>query len=109
MEGKIAFIAAMMLATYPVRLMPLLTLSERALPDTLVRWLRYVPVAVFSAMIFPGILMRDGSLAATPANPSVWAGTATLLVAALTRNLSKSVLTGIVVALLGEIALKGGL
>jgi branched-subunit amino acid transport protein len=105
MAGKIAFIAAMMLATYPVRLMPLLTLSERALPGTLVRWLRYVPVAVFSAMIFPSILMRDGSLAATPMNPSVWAGIATLLAAAATRNLSKSVLAGILVALVGEVLL----
>ena len=107
--GKIAFIVAMMLATYPVRLTPLLTLSERALPETLVRWLRYVPVAVFSAMVFPSILVRDGSLAANTANPSVWAGFATLLVAIVTRSLSKAVLAGIAVALVGELILTGAL
>ena len=106
MVEKIAFIVAMMLATYPVRLAPLLTLSERTLPDTLVRWLRYVPVAVFSAMIFPSILMRDGTLAATPGNPGIWAGMATLLVAIATRNLSKSVLAGILVALAGEVFIR---
>ena len=102
---KVAFILAMMLATYPVRLGPLLTLSERTLPDALVRWLRYVPVAVFSAMVFPSLLVRNGSLDATPANPSVWAGMATLLVAVATRNLAKSVLAGIFVALIGEMLL----
>ncbi len=96
----------MMLATYPVRLAPLLTLSERNLPEPLVRWLRYVPVAVFSALVFPSILLRDGSFAATPANSNVWAGIATLLVAACTRNLAKSVLAGIVVALIGEVLLR---
>ncbi len=105
MEGKVVFIVAMMLATYPVRLAPLLTLSERTLPEGLVRWLRYVPVAVFSAMVFPAILVREGSLSATPMNPSLWAGLATLLVAALTKSLSKSVLAGIVVALVGELLL----
>lgn len=99
MAGKIAFILAMMLATYPVRLTPLLTLSERTLPDTLVRWLRYVPVAVFSAMVFPSVLVRGGALDATPANPAVWAALATVLVAVLTREISRSVLAGITVAL----------
>ncbi|HEX9014583.1 MAG TPA: AzlD domain-containing protein [Chloroflexota bacterium] len=106
MEGKIGFIVAMMLATYPVRLVPLIALSERSLPDLLVRWLRYVPVAVFSAMVFPSVLLRDNSIAAGPGNPYIWAGAATFLVAAFTRNLSKSVLAGIAVALAGEFLLR---
>ena len=93
----------MMLATYPVRLAPLLMLSGRKLPGPVIRWLRYVPAAVFGAMVFPGLLLRDGSLAIAPSNPQLWAGAATFVVALSTRNLSKSVAVGIVAALLGEL------
>jgi branched-subunit amino acid transport protein len=106
MEAKLVFIVAMMLATYPVRLAPLLALSARKLPVPVERWLRYVPAAVFSAMVFPGLLLRDGAIAATPHNPQIWAGAVTLLAAAATRSLSKAVAAGIVVALLGEFLLR---
>ncbi len=106
MEGKVAFVVAMMLATYPVRLAPLLALSARQLPEPLVRWLRYVPPAVFAALVFPGLLLRDGTPAVALSNGHLWAGAATLAVILATRNLSKAVAVGIAVALLGEMLLK---
>jgi branched-subunit amino acid transport protein len=101
MEGKVVFVVAMMLATYPVRLAPLLALSDRKLPDPLVRWLSYVPPAVFSAMVFPGLLLRNGAPAITVTNPYLWAALVTFLVTVATGNLSKSVAAGIAMALLG--------
>ncbi len=106
MEGKIAFIVAMMAATYPVRLLPLLALSGRKLPAPMIRWLGYVPAAVFSAMVFPGLLVRDGGLAVTPSNPHLWAGLATFAAALATRNLSKSVAVGIAVAFAAELLVR---
>ena len=103
MEGKLAFIVAMMLATYPVRLAPLLLLSTRRPPDIVVRWLTYVPAAVFSALVFPGLLVREGSLQVTASNPHLWAGLATFAAALATRNLSKSVAVGIAAAFVGEL------
>lgn len=105
MEGKIVFVVAMMLATYPLRLAPLLVLSDRRLPDPLVRWMSYIPPAVFSALVFPGLLLRNDEPAATVSNPFLWAALVTLLVTVATRNLSKSVLAGIAVALVGELLL----
>lgn len=64
-----------------------------------------MPPAVFSALVFPGLLLRDGNPAVTPSNPFLWAGLATLAVAMATRNLSKAVSVGIVVALAGQAAL----
>lgn len=55
--------------------------------------------------MFPGLLLRDGNPAVTPSNPFLWAGLATLAVAMATRNLSKAVSVGIVVALAGQAAL----
>lgn len=105
MEGKIVFVVAMMLATYPVRLAPLLALSDRKLPDPLIRWMGYIPPAVFSALVFPGLLLRNGAPAVTISNPYLWAALVTFLVTVATRNLSKSVIAGIAVALLGELLL----
>lgn len=106
MADKVAFVLAMMLATYPVRLAPLLALSARNLPEPLVRWLRYVPPAVFAALVFPGLLLREGSPAVTLSNGQLWAGAATFAVALATRNLSKAVAAGISVALLTALVLK---
>ena len=103
MEGKIVFVVAMMLATYPLRPAPVLALSDRRLPDPLVRWMNYTPPAVFSALVFPGLLLRNGAPAASIFNPYLWAALVTFLVTVATRNLSKSVIAGIAVALLGEL------
>ena len=97
---------AMMLATYPVRLLPFIALSDRKLPDLALRWMRYIPPAVFAALVFPGVLMRDGTLAVSPLNPYVWAAMATFLVVVVTRNLSVSALAGVVVALAGEMLVR---
>ena len=102
MDGKIAFILAMMLVTYPVRLLPLAALSARRLPDPVVRWLSYVPPAVFSAMVVPSVFLRNGAVDLGVGNPYLLAAAATLAVALITRNLSKSVVMGILVAFLGE-------
>jgi branched-subunit amino acid transport protein len=106
MDPKIAFVLVMMLATYPVRLVPLLALSDKSLPDPVVRWMKYIPPAVFSALVFPGLLLRNGVVAPTMGNPYIWAALVTMLVTITTRNLSKSVIAGIAVALVGELLVR---
>jgi branched-subunit amino acid transport protein len=90
----------MVLATYPVRLLPLVALSARGgdLPGAVVRWLNYVPIAVFSAMVFPGVLAQEGRLHLEAANPHLWAGLVTVLIAVATRSLGKAVLGGVTAA-----------
>lgn len=102
MENKLAFVVAMMAATYPVRLLPLLALSDRRLPDLVVRWMRYVPPAVFGALVFPAVLLRDGSPAVAASNPFLWAAVATFVTAMASRSIFKSVTAGVLVALLGR-------
>jgi branched-subunit amino acid transport protein len=105
-EGKITYVVAMMLATYPVRLLPFLALSDRKLPDLMLRWMKYIPPSVFAALVFPGVLIRDGALAADPSNPYAWAAAATFLAIVATRNLSLSALAGVLVALAAELLLR---
>ncbi len=53
-------IVGMALATLATRLLPLLVLRA-TLPGWLAHWLGYVPVAVFTALIVPALLVRDGT------------------------------------------------
>ena len=93
-------IIGMMLVTAPVRVFPLLMLSQRDLPRLLERWLSYVPVAVLAAMLFPSIFMPEGSFAFQLDNFYLWAAVPAILVAWKTRTLFPPVLSGVSVLIL---------
>jgi branched-subunit amino acid transport protein len=80
--------------TYTVRVAPILLLGRLDLPPFVLRGLRYVPAAVFSALVLPELLLRDGSLAIAPANPRLVAGLLASLVAWRTRNVFLTVAAG---------------
>ncbi len=88
-------ILGMALVTYLPRLLPSWLLSSRALPRWTVIWLRNVPVAVLSAMLFPALLTERGQLHISPENLFLLAAFPTLVVAWKTRSLFAPVLTGI--------------
>ena len=98
MDQKVIFltIIGMALVTYIPRLLPVYFLSSRSLPPLAVAWLRYVPVAVLAAMLFPSLLVQEGQLILGPSNFFLWAAVPTLLVAVKTRSLFGSVVVGMV-------------
>ena len=55
-------------------------------PDTLRRALRYVPAAVFSAIIAPALVLNEGVLQLAPANPRLAAGLFAAVIAWRWRN-----------------------
>lgn len=78
---ELQLIIGMMLVTYLARY-PLLAIVGRVeLPQTVVRALRFVPVAVLSAIIAPELLIRDGAPGLTPHNEYLAAGLVAMLVA----------------------------
>jgi branched-subunit amino acid transport protein len=80
--------------TYLPRLLPILLLSSKKLPPLVVAWLRFVPVAVLSAMLLPSLLVGDAGLDVSKGNLFLWASIPTFLVAWKTRNLFGSVILG---------------
>jgi branched-subunit amino acid transport protein len=90
-------ILGMMLVTYTPRLLPIWFLSSRSLPPLIVAWLRYVPVAVLAAMLFPSLLVQDGQIDLNLGNLFLWAALPTFLVAWRTRSLFGSVIVGMIV------------
>jgi branched-subunit amino acid transport protein len=82
------------LVTYATRLSFILLLDRIKVPDWFRRGLRFVPVAVLSAIILPELTSPDGSLSLTWRNPQLAAGAVAILVAWRTKNMLLTILAG---------------
>lgn len=87
-------IVLMALVTVLPRLLPVWLLAGRTLPPLVVTWLRYVPVAVLSALLVPDLLLREGRIDLSWSNLYFWVAFPTFLVAWKTRSLFATVITG---------------
>lgn len=83
----LSLVLACALVTALPRVLPLVVLSKLELPRWLADWLRYVPIAVLSALLALEIIVI-GTSAVIPI-------TAALVVAALTRSLLGCVVAGV--------------
>jgi branched-subunit amino acid transport protein len=98
------------LITFATRLSFILLLDRIQVPDWFRRSLRFVPMAVLSAIIVPGLASPNGSLFLSWRNPQLLAGTAAILVAWRTKNVILTIIAGLVAlfifqALLGLVLL----
>ncbi|MCP4541783.1 MAG: AzlD domain-containing protein [Chloroflexi bacterium] len=107
MDQKTIFltILGMMLVTFIPRLVPVWVLSSKSLPQPVVTWLRYVPVAVLAAMLFPAIVVQDNQVDVGLSNLFLLAAFPTLLVAWKTKSLFGSVIVGALVVAVARYAL----
>jgi branched-subunit amino acid transport protein len=82
------------LATYTMRLSFIQAYGRRRIPDWVARSLRFVPPAVLTAIIFPELLIHNGSLDFSIGNLRLLAGIVAALVAWRTKNVMLTVLAG---------------
>jgi len=88
------------LLTYLTRLSFILLWGKIAIPIWLMRSLRFVPPAVFTAIIIPELLLPQGELDISLGNGRLVAGALAALVAWKTRNIVLTILVGMGVLLL---------
>lgn len=79
------------------RITPLVLLSRITLPDRVVRWLGYVPIAVLAALTAQAVLCPDGRFSLLLQNHAVIAIVPVLVIAMRTKSLIGTVAGGIVV------------
>lgn len=91
---ELLLILGMTLVTFLVRYPVLAIVGRIKLPERALRALRYVPVAVLSAIIAPELLIRDGAPALSLANAYLVGGLVALLVAWRWSNLLVTILAG---------------
>ncbi|MGE4284221.1 MAG: AzlD domain-containing protein [Clostridia bacterium] len=77
-------------------MLPLVILSKFNMPSLFLKWLKYIPVAVLSALLAPGILLLDNKISLGLDNKALFASIPCFLIAAKTKNLFLTVLVGLV-------------
>ena|SRR5437588_10195001 len=84
------------LITYAIRLSFILLLGKMALPSFLMRALRFVPVAVLSAIILPALFLDGSRLNLSLGNARLLAGSMAVVVAWRTKNALLTIVVGMV-------------
>jgi len=104
MDQKIVIltILGMLAVTYIPRMVPLVALASRTLPAPVVRWLSYVPSAVLASMLFPALLLKDGSVDISLDNYFLWAAVPAFVLAWRTKSFFGTVALGMVLVAAGR-------
>jgi branched-subunit amino acid transport protein len=83
-------------ATFLLRFSFLGTVKPHSLAPQFLAALRYVPAAVFAAIVAPQVLIRDEAIDLAPDNPRLLAALAALAVAWFTRSVTWTLVGGMV-------------
>jgi branched-subunit amino acid transport protein len=92
--NEAVMILGMMLVTFGVRYLSLAVFGRMQMPLWLLRALRYVPVAVLTAISVPAVFMPQGFVNLNLNNPYLLAGAASTAVAWRTKNLLLTIMVG---------------
>ncbi len=92
--GDLLVFLGMGVVTYLPRWVPLIFLSRRRLPEWLRQWLDFIPVAVLSALILPGLVTAGEPRHLEVFQPSLLVAIPTTLFAWKTRSLAGTVIAG---------------
>jgi branched-subunit amino acid transport protein len=82
------------LLTFGVRLSFILLMGKARISPVVQQALRFVPVAVLSALVAPALFLPRGSLDLSPGNSRLIAGILAILVAWRTKNVLLTIATG---------------
>ena len=93
------------LVTFATRLSFIFLLDRIQVPDWFRRGLRFVPVAVLSAIILPELTSPNGGLFLSWRNPQLLAGMVAILVAWRTKNVILTIIAGMVALLIFQVFL----
>jgi branched-subunit amino acid transport protein len=88
------------LATFATRLSMIFLIEKLDMPDWFRRALRFVPVAILSAIILPELVTRNDALDLSLRNPQLLSGAIAILVAWRSRNVLLTILTGMATLLI---------
>lgn len=93
---QLLLILGMAIVTYLPRVLPLLVLSNRSIPAKVSKWMSFIPVSIFAALIFSDIFFWQSQFNVNPlVNIKLLPSILVLLVAYKTKNLLWSMIVGI--------------
>lgn len=89
-------LGCMLLVTYIPRVLPLLILTRMEIPEIIIHWLRFIPVAILAALLTPGILIVEGNLMLNIHNIFLLAAIPTFIVAIYKKDIFLTVIMGMI-------------
>lgn len=92
--GMVLVILGCALVTWIPRIMPFVLVKNIKMPNIVLRWLAYIPVCILSALVIEGFFEKQDQLV-TIHWMNVIVFIPTLLIALLTKSLSKTVIAGV--------------
>jgi branched-subunit amino acid transport protein len=93
---QLQLILGMAFVTYLPRVLPLLVLSNRSIPDKVSKWMSFIPVSIFSALIFSDIFFWENQFNINPIiNIKLLPSILVFFIAYKTKNLLLSMVFGI--------------
>ena len=95
-------ILGMAAVTYVPRVLPLLTLARRNLPEAVARWPSFIPAAVLAAMLLPALTLTDQGLDLSEKNVFLWAALPCFLTGWKTKSAAATVAVGMVCVAAGR-------
>jgi len=96
---EILLIAGMVAVTFGARFVPLALAERLRMPRIVEAALRFVPVAVLTAITVPAVLMPHSTLEVRVGNPYLFGSLAAIVVAWLTKRLLPTIAVGMAVFL----------
>ena len=90
----VILIAGLSLGAFATRFAMIAIFGRTRMPIWLDRYLKYVPVAVLTAIALPNILVRDGTYAMHLGNARLFAAILAVVVAWRTRNMLMTIAAG---------------
>jgi len=91
------------LITFGMRFSLIYLFGRFQVPETMRRALHYVPPAVLSAIVFPELLLRNGTLYLSLENFRLLAGLVAILVAWFSKNTLITIIAGMIALVLLQI------
>ena len=84
------------LVTIIIRIIPFLMISRIHLSETVIKWLSFIPITLFTALILDGIIVQEQGVQGYTLNiPYILVTIPTVIIALITRSLTVTILIGI--------------
>lgn len=97
MSQQLYLILGMAVVTYLPRMLPMLLLNNREIPEKIVRWMSFIPVSIFAALIFSDIFFWENQFSINPLeNLKLIPAIVVFFIAYKTKNIMWSIVFGVV-------------
>ena len=94
---QLYLILGMAVVTYLPRMLPMLLLNNREIPEKIVRWMSFIPVSIFAALIFSDIFFWENQFSINPLeNLKLIPAIVVFFIAYKTKNIMWSSVFGVV-------------